>query len=81
MKKLNSPQDYFNFVNDLGKSTQELNDELTQQLEVYLKEVDEIIIGLEKGLRIMQENQRKPEQKVLDNYELLKQTKQNILKL
>ena len=51
------------------------------QVENYLAEVSSILIGLEKGLKILQDMGRKPDAKVVENQKRFNEIKKKLLSL
>jgi hypothetical protein len=69
-----SPKHY----EDLLKNSNSLKEE---DLENSLAEVSSILLGLEKGLKILEQMGRKPDPKVLDNQKRFNEIKRKILSL
>jgi len=51
------------------------------EVENYLAEVSSILIGLEKGLKILQDMGRKPDAKVVENQKRFNEIKKKLLSL
>ncbi len=52
-----------------------------EEVEDYLAQVEKILLGLEKGLKILKKIDREPEAKVLENQEKFLQIRKKLLAL
>lgn len=68
------PKYYEDLLNKTKEPTQD-------EVENYLAEISSILIGLEKGLKILQEMGRKPDAKVVENQKRFNEIKKKLLSL
>jgi hypothetical protein len=66
------------YYEDLLKQTKEPTQE---EVENYLAEISSILIGLEKGLKILEDLGRKPDTKVIENQKRFNEIKKKLLSL
>ncbi len=68
------PKYYENLLNQEKPLTED-------EVENHLAEVSSILLGLEKGLKMLQEMNRKPEPKVIENQKRFNEIKRRLLAL
>lgn len=70
----NGPKYYEDLLNQKQPLTED-------EVENYLAEVSSILIGLEKGLKILKDMNRKPDPKVIENQNRFNEIKRRLLAL